>query len=191
MDSTGESNVAGNLPPFFSLKWKTLFFISALFIIASLVFGYLTFFEGTRLFQQQISNSIKNTSSALLSQSQRSLLDRGSSLLFFARGSEFETSEDKFVAFIQSNWDLLELEWGLLSIGMYSEEGQKSYDIGMPLASSLTQLFGTELMAGPETRMICAEECLIYAKLPVLLDGKNKKVSGTYNSADRFYSRLF
>ncbi len=160
---------------FFSLKWKTLIIISLVFSLAVTIVSYIIYTEGIRLFQKQLAESIRNNSSALLSQNRRNLIEIGTSISLVSRGAESELSEKSLVEYLDNNWDLMELEWGLESLVIYDLSTQASLTWGRSPNLDVEFLLQRDEAKGPSTSIICTDRCSIYAKIPMFFMSGEKK----------------
>jgi len=159
---------------FFSIKWKTLIIISVVFSFISISVGMFIFSTGSTLFQQQIANSIKNNSSALLAQQQKKLIEIGTSIAFLG-GSAGNNTDQALIQYIDKNWDLMELEWGIEYLAILDLTKATKDDWGDKPNFDIEAFIKDEKSQGPITNITCQDRCLIYAKIPIfMLNGEKK-----------------
>ena len=160
---------------FFSLKWKTLVIISLVFTLSNFTVSYIIYNDNSKLFQNQLAESIQNNSSALLSQNRQSLIELGISISFIGRNDALEESEKNLVEYLDNNWDLMELEWGLESLVIYDVSTKEKLFWGIDESLDINSLVKMDMIKGPSTNIICKEYCSIYAKVPMFfMNGKKK-----------------
>ncbi len=160
---------------FLSLKWKTLVVICVIFTCAVASIGHTIYTEGTRLFEEQLAESIRNNSSALLDQHRRSLIEIGTSVSLAGRNTEANISEESLRHYLDNNWDLMELEWGLESLFIYDIATQSTLTWGRESDIDFDKMLKRDVTKGPSTTTLCTEFCTIYAKIPLyFMNGKKK-----------------
>jgi len=171
-----DTNKASESPKlFFSLKWKTLAIISLVFALAFVILSYIIYTEGTRLFQNQIAESIRNNSTALLWENRRNLIEIGTSISLMSKGPESENSKEGLIKYLDNNWDLMELEWGLESLLIYDLATEESLFWGLDNKLNIKDFLQRDTAKGPSTRIICTDRCSIYAKVPMFFISGEKK----------------
>lgn len=161
--------------PFFSLKWKTLIVIVLVFIFASSAISYSTYSQGIQLFQSQLAASIRNNSSALLAQSRRSLIDIATIVSTFAKQASAGNSELALANFLAQNWDIISLEWGLESLMLLEGSTEILQAWGVELQIDVQDLIKDKNTTQPQTEIVCAPDCSIYAIVPMyFIDGEKR-----------------
>ena len=174
---TDESSISSSqvTKPFVSLKWETLFVISVVFSLAVSVVSYVLYTEGSRFFETQLAESIRNNSTALLAQNRRNLVSIGTSISFNSRGADTVRSDKVLVDYLNQNWELMEIEWGLESISIYDVASQSSELWGEKQSFDPKTRLQSSTHKGPFTDVICTDYCSIYAIVPMFYMSGEKK----------------
>lgn len=149
--------------------------ISLVFTLAVSVVSYLFYAQATRLFEAQLAESIRNSATALLSQHRNSLIEIGTGISLMARGSDVALSEAGLVKYIDNNWDMMSLEWGLESLEVHGVTSKTAKKWGVDHDLKLDALLDGHVAKAPSTAIICRDYCAIYAKIPLLfVEGEHR-----------------
>lgn len=163
--------------PFFSLKWKILLLILILFTAASSTMSYISYSRGIQIFQTQLSESIRNNATALLTQSRQNLIDIATIIATLSKQATSGSSELALANYLSQNWDIMSLEWDLESLILLEAGSYKLQVWGQDVNINIDQLVKSQGSgkSNPKTEIICNPNCSIYAVVPMYFISGEKR----------------
>ena len=188
MENHNAENLAGAsaLRRFFSLKWKALLFTSLVLVTVTVTISLRNYFNLHTQFnsyRQAAHQRYERDMASLLNQSLNNLQKLGSVIPSLPdmqdalkSGSSYQLSE----AF-DPQWPVLQLEWGIDLVGFYTRSGELLQEWGVAWESNSDTWIGkwVNQVNSTETEALvvnCRPECMQYAVVPMLVDGRSAGV---------------
>ncbi len=130
-------------------------------------------------FKKQLARNIKHNSNTMMAQSMRHLIELGDAVLLSSSSyDEGRLSKEKLEEYLANNWELLQIDWGIETLGVYSHNGTRILQQGYTNGEQKPPHIVTNVIESqaPETTVFCGNECQIYAALPVVLSNNEKGI---------------
>ena len=175
---------------FISLKWKYAMIISSVILLLYFVLSWGLYQKSKTDFEEQLHiqqlNNI-NVLSDLISNSGQVMEQLVDSLIQFKLGRGNINSNEELTRLIEKYWPNLQITWDLSNISFYQTGSETLFHLGTekPELNLLNlKVLTTER---PHHAIVCQTQCLIYAAVPVLIQGKLEGVISIGKSiADTF-----
>ena len=134
-------------------------------IVINVILTSLNYQHLESIFDKQLAGAIEKNAVALLNQSRQHLTEVGLSIGLAGQSGSGAT-EDSIRQYLENNWDILQIEWGLDSLVVF---GKQSIIWGNFENNKVVESLVGRAAASyqPETRVVCSDECRIYAATPL------------------------
>ncbi|HET8710378.1 MAG TPA: EAL domain-containing protein [Spongiibacteraceae bacterium] len=157
---------------FFSLKWKVAISLTLFLLASNAGLAYLGYINFERQFTNQLQRSVErsnNVFNSLLTQARTNLQNLGESLVFDA--GDDDKAIEKLSERLQNNWDVTQLNWGLVSAALFDAKGAMLSAFGDTTTDSddAALIQAASEQSTPATAVRCETHCLLVAAIPVLL----------------------
>lgn len=160
---------------FISLKWKYALIISSVIVLLYVILSWGLYQKSNSDFEEQLHvqqlNNI-NVLSDLINNSGQVMEQLVDSLIQFKLGKGNINSNEELTHLIKKYWPNLQITWGLSNISFYQSDSETLFHLGIekPELNLLNlKVLTTER---PHHAIVCQTQCLIYAAVPVLIQGK-------------------
>jgi diguanylate cyclase (GGDEF)-like protein len=163
---------AGASQRFFSLRWTIIIFLSLVLILVNSTLAYLNYTQSSRQYDAELKNV-----RALQTRQIKELLKNGYTALssistfipLIGDSKSSDSFENSFREMLQQSGTILDIEWGIQSIYLFSKE--RELLLQWPDIAGLDSTVPSDIIlhkARPSTDLICSVDCLQFVASPIL-----------------------
>lgn len=159
---------------FISLRWKAIFLFSILLLGLSAYFTYVSDAELKRLLTSQRSQTLNNNNneiSGLLKQSYDHLLQLSDIIPLLRTTATINNTqpEDSLNTILASNWEYIQINWGLESATLFSQQGTLLKEWGTRQNSNTDATIKKVSETGiPSNQISCKQQCQQVVTIPIM-----------------------